>query len=137
MIEYIEHAGLMTKVVKTHEILYFNKPMITIIKNLCYDKLFSYEGYKKAVRKRLDMSYRLPLYIDEDLQLFPIENTRNYENMWINSVLIKDIHMSEDGVSITFFSMHKIYVNTSLNSINKQIKRLNQIRNLLSKHFHV
>lgn len=137
MIEYIKHEGLMTKVVKTNKILYLNKPMISIIKSLCYEKLFSYEGYKKAVRKKLDMSYKLPLYVDEVLQLFPIENTRNYENIWINSVLIKDMRMSEEGVCITFFSMHKIYVNSSLNSINEQINRLKQIRNMLSKHFHV
>jgi competence transcription factor ComK len=136
LIEYIKHHQLLTYVYKNNETEIINKPVISYIKSLCYKHLFNYEGYKDAIKRVFGFKYKIPLYIDESLQLIPIERVRNYENIWVNFKAIDEIKVKEDTLEIYFYSHQKITIKSKMKTMKNQIKRLEQIRIYVSKHFH-
>ncbi|MDO9629276.1 MAG: competence protein ComK, partial [Acholeplasmataceae bacterium] len=109
---------------------------LSYIKRLCVDHLFTYEGYLKAVKKKFDMSYKIPLYISDTIQLIPTKRTRDYENIWINYASIFRIEVDQQIQKITFYSGNTIHINSSNKTLKQQIKYLEQIRNTKVKHFH-
>lgn len=136
MIEYIKHNNLLTYVYKTYETNIIHKPVISYIKTMCYQHLFDYQGYKNAIKRVFGYKYKIPLYIDTQIQLIPTERIKNYENIWVNFQAIEKIISLDSNLEIQFYSGHKLRIKVSMNTMKKQIKRLEQIRIYLSKHFH-
>ncbi len=137
MIEYIKHVNLSTIIYQTNDELTINKPMLAYIKDLCHKQLFDYDGYKKAVKKQFGIKYKIPLYINSFTELIPLERIKNYDNIWINYAAISDIIKLNKGCEIIFTSGRAIMVKYSYHMVRKQIKRLEEIINYASKHFHV
>lgn len=136
MIDYIKNEQLKTVIYKNNMCEYKNQSAQAFIKQLCHEKLFTYEGYKKATKIMLKYKYKIPLYIDEYLQLIPTKGYKEYDSIWINIAAIKTYDHDINGVKIRFNSGEILYLNISMKYIKNQIYRLNEIRNLLSKHFH-
>ncbi|MFH0766984.1 MAG: competence protein ComK [Bacillota bacterium] len=109
---------------------------LSFIKKMCIDALFTYEGYLKAVQKKLGKVYKIPVYFDDENMFFPIKRTRDYENIWINYATVQEIRVLTEQIEIIFESQQKLQVNISLNSLKRQIKYLEEIRNVKVKPFH-
>jgi len=103
---------------------------------MCYKYLFDYQGYKNAIKRVFGYKYKIPLYIDTQIQLIPTERIKNYENIWVNFQAIEKIVPLDGDLEIQFYSGHKLRIKVSMKTMKKQIKRLEQIRIYLSKHFH-
>jgi len=137
MIEYIKHQQLSTIIYQTKRDEIINKSSISVIHDLCMKHLFSYEGYKKAIKKQLGFQYKIPIYINYHIQLIPTERVKNYENIWLNYYLISEINNLGIKSEVIFYSGRKLIVETKYHILMKQIKRLEQIILYASKHFHV
>lgn len=80
---------------------YFN---LTVIKKLCIQKLFTYEGYIKAFKEIFGNKKSIPIYIDNNNFFIPIMSIKKHENIWINIKAIKVIK----GEHIIFFDNTKL-----------------------------
>ncbi|MDI6452941.1 competence protein ComK [Peloplasma aerotolerans] len=136
MIEYIVNTSQGALIYQERHIKTYKSSNLSYIKLLCQEGLFTYEGYLMAVKKVLDIKYKVPVYINDYLMLIPVKRTRDYDNIWINYASINHIRESDDGLEIEFYSQRKIYLKYSLNSLSKQIKYLEMIKFMKVKHFH-
>jgi competence transcription factor ComK len=106
------------------------------VKKLCMQHLFTYQGYIKACRKKLGFKYKIPIYINDCLQLIPLKSVRDYDNIWVNYAHIRSFEVHKEGLEIFFFDGTRIVLNISIKTFKTQIKRLNTIREVKVKHFH-
>lgn len=136
MIEYIINNVKGCLIYQSESIKQSNKTNISIIKELCMEAFFSYEGYLKAVQKKYGKSYLIPLYVNEQEIFIPIKRTRDYDNIWFNYAALTEVNIFDNEIELVFQSKRKLKVNISLNSLKRQIKYLEAIRNAKVKHFH-
>jgi len=113
-----------------------NKNNLSLIKQMCLDALFSYEGYLKAFQKKFGKVYRIPIYIDEEHMFIPIKRTRDFDNIWINYAAIHDINHGGNKIELIFESKQNLHINISFKSLKRQIMYLEAIQNTKVKHFH-
>ncbi|TVP85366.1 MAG: hypothetical protein EA375_04495 [Acholeplasmataceae bacterium] len=107
-----------------------------VIKQWCIEHLFTYEGYAKAVKQTLGIAYRVPLYLREDLQLFPTRRIRDVDNVWINAAAIKTVTPTTHGACLVFHNGRRLELDMSLHKVRRQIDVLDTIRAVKGKHFH-
>ncbi len=136
MIEYILHEKNQTVIYQTDEVVTYNESNLSIIKRICLYHLFTYEGYLKAIKYYFNFHYHIPIYIDEELQLFSTGGVKEYENIWINYASIESIIYLDKGIKLTFTSHRILIIALSRQSFHEQIKRLAAIKFHISKHFH-
>ena len=136
MIEYIINNTSGCLVFQDGISMQHSKTNLSVVKQLCMKNLFTYEGYLKSVRYLFDKHYLIPVYVNETLMLIPTKRVRDYENIWINFMAIEDIQKTEYGTCILFFSKIKLNVNLKIETLQKQIQYLKEIRNHKVKHFH-
>lgn len=136
MIEYIIQTPNGSKIYQIdHEIETKNRS-IYIVKKLCMEALFSYEGYVHAVKKMINRKYKIPVVIDQSTALIPTHNVKSYDNIWINYHAIQTIRQNQENIEIIFHSGKKIYMNISFLTLKSQIEDLIAITNRKVKHFH-
>ncbi len=137
MIEYITHLNLNTIIYKTDKTEILSKSVLSIINKICMDELTTYDGYKKAIKHKFNYQYKIPLYLNDNIQLIPIERVRNYANIWVNYAAIKDVKIESGIIRLVFISGRNLDLFIKPKILSKQVERLNQIRLFRSKHFHV
>lgn len=129
MIEYIINHPTGSIIFFTEDMIYSKKNALSIVKSLCIEGLTTYDGYIKAVKKKFNYSYRIPVYLSEELCLFQTQRVRDYENIWINYIAIKDMINLKDKTELHFKSGKKLIINIRLNQIHEQIRRIHDIKN--------
>lgn len=130
MLEYIMNNHLGSTLFYSDKITFSSKSNLSIIKSLCIDSCFTYEGYIKAVKKKLKFSYKIPIYINEFLCMIQTKSIRDYENIWINYAAITSLSSNDDVLFVEFISGRNLSVKISLYTIRKQIEQIEQIRRL-------
>ncbi len=133
---YLTHHPYGCIVYKNESYEVFNMSSISYIKQLCYDHLFTYQGYLKACQKKFEFKYKIPLYISDMIQLIPTKSYRNTDVIWINYASIKGYSILNKQIHIKFFDDSELIANISYQAFKTQIIRLNQIRDVKVKHFH-
>ncbi len=136
MIEYIVNENNQTIIYQDDGKITKNVFNLTVVKQLCLTHLFTYDGYIKAVKKQLNYAYRIPVYIDEGLQLIATKGVRDYDNIWVNYASVTAINYVGNRVSVAFTSHRKIDLGLTRLAFSEQIKRLTVIKFHISKHFH-
>lgn len=133
---YIVNAAYGCQIYKKNQIIKEKMNAFSYVKKMCLNHLITYSGYIQACRKTLKFKYKIPLYINDCLQLIAIKSVRDYDNIWINYAYIKTYQVHKEGLEIFFYDGTQIVVNISIKTFKTQIKRLNKIRELKVKHFH-
>lgn len=136
MLEYIKNNKNGTIIYKSKTKYEEKTTCLTVIKNLCLEHLFSYEGYKKSVHIKFNKRNLLPVVLNSELVLMPIKRTKEYDNIWINLKAIKKVISKDKNLIITFFSNKEIEINISHSFYLKQVKLASLIEIEKSKHFH-
>ncbi|MDX9691619.1 MAG: competence protein ComK [Acholeplasmataceae bacterium] len=130
MIEYIENNASGSQIFFTDTAINSTLNAFSYIKKLCEKSLFTYDGYISAVKKWIDKTYQIPIYIDERQGFLPTMRVRDYENMWINMFAIYDIEQEKEGINILFISGRRLYINYSMKRFKKQMELLMKIKSL-------
>jgi competence transcription factor ComK len=133
---YITNNAYGCCLFQNNSIIKLNMSSITYIKHLCYEHLFTYQGYIKACKKKFGLKYKIPLYLSDMIQLFSTKNMRDIDTIWINYAQIRDYKPTDEGVCVYFYDGSSLNVKISYKSLNQQIIRLNTIRDVKVKHFH-
>ena len=135
--DYIVNTAFGCHIYQKEDIVFMGMNAFTYIKKLCHQHLFTYSGYLEACRKTLALKYKIPLYIKETIQLIAIKSVRSYDNIWINYAYISSYKAFGKGVTLVFYDGRTLYANLSIDALKTQIKRLNLIKEVKVKHFHV
>ncbi len=136
MIDYIINNAFGCLVFQNGQSTQSPRTNLSYVKHLCIERLFTYEGYLKAVQHVFEKRYRIPLYLDETLMLVPTQRVRDHENIWINYASVVDLIVAEDQLTLIFSHEKKLMINLKIESFQSQIQLLNQIRKHKVKHFH-
>ncbi len=136
MIEYIENNAYGAVIVENGSLLQTKKTNLAVIRDMCLNRFFSYEGYKKAVKKKIGISYRIPVYLDEENAFFPTRRARDFDNIWVNVKAIRSISDRNSGIHVVFRSGHEREFEISSSKAIRGIAALETIRKEKVKHFH-
>ncbi|MFP4186940.1 MAG: competence protein ComK [Acholeplasmataceae bacterium] len=136
MVEYIENNAYGAVIVENGKPIQTKRTNLAVIRDMCLDRLFSYEGYVKAVRKKIGICYRIPVYLDDENAFFPTRRTRDFANIWVNAEAIKGITEHGSGILILFRSGSKKELRISRSRVMRAITVLQEIRKAKVKHFH-
>ena len=109
---------------------------LTIIKKMCFDYLFDYEGYTKAIYKKFGYKYKIPIFMSSLQQWIPTKAVKHYENIWINYANIKSMSSSNIGCKIIFYSNETLEISNTYEQMCNLSDKLYQIKNYKVKHFH-
>lgn len=124
------------RILSTEEDTVINRSVLSIVRRLCLEGLFSHEGYVKAVKKAFGFKYLIPIYISDQLALIPLGRIKNHETVWLNVAAMTGIHKEDHQVIITMRGNHRIETNLSEKRIDRRIQTLLMIREAKVKHFH-
>ena len=130
MIEYIENNARGSNVFYTDQEIESSKRAIYHIEWLCKKSLFTYKGYIQSIKKELKLSYQIPVYINDTHGFIPISRVKDYENKWINWFAVHKIHSVSKGLDIEFISGRRLYINYSVNRMQKRIEALMKIKSM-------
>ncbi|MGI6781548.1 MAG: competence protein ComK [Acholeplasmataceae bacterium] len=134
MIKYMINTPYGSNIFKTNQIVEMSsKNNLSIIKQICLQNLFTYEGYIKAVTKIFSKKYNIPVYIDQNHMFIPIRRVRDYENTWINYATVLTYEPYENQVLITFKDYDRLIINMKYNLFHKRVETLNKIINYTVK----
>lgn len=127
MIKYIINTPYGSKIIKQGEIVESKLNNLSIIKRLCLQNLFTYEGYLKAATKIFNVKHNIPVYINKDNLFIPIKRVRDYDNIWINYQMVVTYYKTQDKTTVVFNDYEKIIINLKYNLFHKRVELLNHI----------
>jgi competence transcription factor ComK len=136
MILYIENTAEGSILYQEETIIKLTMSNLSYIKKKCLESLFTYEGYLKAVQKKIGLKYKVPVYIDDVTRMIPTKRVRDYDNIWINHAAIRELVEGIDGTDIYFYGNRQIHLKNSYKTLKNQIDELERIRFIKVKHFH-
>jgi hypothetical protein len=84
-----------------------------------------------AIKYKYNLKKLVPIYVNKDLMLFPISNTKTVDNIYINSVNILEISKMENKTKIVFNNYDQIMVDKKYQLINNYYQRCLRIYNLI------
>ena len=103
------------------------------IEKLCNKFLFSYNGYKKALKLKLNLKSLQPLYLNKNLILIPIKNIKDYHNLFINFKAITSIIKIDNSNTKLFFNTGEtLIINKNINFFYDKEKEITKIENYLN-----
>lgn len=136
MILYIENSPEGSIIYQEKDTVRLTISNLSYVKKRCIQALFTYEGYLKAVQKKLDIKYKVPVCIDDLTMLIPTKRVRDYDNIWINYMSVDRVIESSEGIEIYFYGNRQIHLKISSKTLKRQIRDLERIRLVKVKHFH-
>lgn len=103
------------------------------IEKLCNKFLFSYNGYKKALKLKLNLKSLQPLYLNKNLILIPIKNIKDYDNLFINFKAITSIiKINSENTKLIFDTGEFLNINKNINFFFEKEKEIIKIENYLN-----
>ena len=91
--------------------------------DLLLNQLTSYKGRIDAVKRKFKIQKLIPVYIDNSNIFVPINNLKEYENIYINAArVIKTVAKGKSTI-VYFIDKTKLEVNKNENLIIKYISR--------------
>lgn len=101
------------------------------LKKLATRYLCDITGYKKAVKKTLNLSRNIPIYLSSDYIFFFIKTSN--ERYLINYAAILGVYVTENIPYIVFESGVQLALPCSYTFLQSQFKKINQILNYFSE----
>ena len=120
----INYIKTYTKKIIINGSVVINMNLKEYLDNILLDQLTTYEGRKNAIKKRYAIYKLTPIYVNNMLMLFPINNLKDYENIYINVYNIKSLGKIKKQTMIEFIDNTKILINKNTKIIDNYIKRI-------------
>lgn len=125
--------GKKTIIYDVEKSVVINKSIRSIIEFNCNYYGHSVNGTKKAIKKLLNIKYRVPIVvsISNNYTLIPVGNIRNDMCLFLVTSKIIDYEKCNDYLEINCVNNNKFKVNFSINSFEKLLINSIRINNLL------
>ncbi len=124
------HNGIVVKDEKNEYSL--NSGIKKYLNKLCMDNLSTFDGRKKAIISLLKQKDNIPIYIDNNIFVYPTKALREFDMMYINYFEV--LSYKEVGYKSTlviFKNLEYLVINVNVKRIEKQHKRIKKITEYL------
>jgi len=109
----------------------YNKGLIDYVNTLCIRNMSTFQGRKEAVSKLLLSKTNLPIYVNEDVILYPTKSLREYDSILINYHNVLSFRSENEGTKIIFKDLSMLDLTENSQKIEKQHKKVKNILNHL------
>ena len=102
------------------------------LNKLCMNNLSTFDGRRKAIMSLLKQKDNVPIYIDNDIFVYPTKALREFDMVYINYCEV--LSYKEIGYKSTlviFKNLEHLVINVSAKKIEKQHKRIKKITDYL------
>lgn len=127
MIKYIINTPYGSNIIKENEIIESKDSNLSIIKKICLDNLFTYDGYLKAINKIFNKKHNIPVYVNKKNLFIPLKRVRDYDNIWINYASILTYKSYDKKTLIIFNDYEKMIINLKYDLFKKRVELLSNI----------
>lgn len=138
---YLERNGNSTNIVKVRKELIVNDSIYNIINTACLKLLTTIEGRVEAIKQVYKIYKFVPIYINDNLILQPIYNSKSWNQIYINICNIKSVNKVNDQSVITFINEKTIYLDISFDRMKRYLKKClkikdNQIKKMKEEKYY-
>lgn len=101
------------------------------LNNICLEFLTTLSGRIEAIKEKYNIVKNVPIYIKDNLVLFPTFSKNHISNIFLNSIYIKKILPYEDKTIIVFYDNQELIIDKHYHTIKlsyeKCLKLINKI----------
>lgn len=110
-----------------------NLPTHLLINLICNKYLIDYKSYRRLVFRETNIYRQTPVYLSEELILFPTGPISSYETSWINYSNIKKVIFKNNNICrIIFTNNESLITKMSKKYYNNKVDEITQIRRYLN-----
>lgn len=107
---------------------HYNLGLKQYINQLCIENFSTFDGREQASKAHLKVSSNLPIYVNENLILFPTKSRRNYDCVYVNYHKILSLKDCKNGLSkVIFDDLTEIELETNYSKLSTLYQRANLI----------
>ena len=128
---YLKQGNRETIIYTIKEKIVIRDPIEKVINKWCLDSLTTYQGRLDAIKQKYRLKKLVPIYIDKELMLFPIDNKQKLDNVYINSLNILEIDKLANQTKIVFKNKEYLIIDKKYQLINNYYQRCLKIYNLI------
>lgn len=128
---YLKQGNRETIIYTIKEKIVIREPIEKVINKWCLDSLTTYQGRLDAIKQKYRLKKLVPIYIDKELMLFPIDNKQKLDNVYINSLNILEIDKLANQTKIVFKNKEYLIIDKKYQLINNYYQRCLKIYNLI------
>lgn len=125
--KYVKRSseGIMVLDRKAH---FYTRGIRQFINDLCIKNLSTFEGREKAASSVLSIKSNLPIYVNEEMLLFPTKSIRNFDCIYVNYHKVLTVKKKSEGLSkVIFDDLSELVVDVNLTKLKRQYKRATTI----------
>ena len=110
-----------------------NSSLKKYINKLCMKNLSTYDGRRDSISKFLEKNNNIPIYIDEEIILYPTKSIRCYDTVFVNFKEVLSVKKVDNRhTNFTFTNLSEIKLEVSIKKIKKQHNRIRKIIDYLN-----
>jgi hypothetical protein len=128
---YIKQGNRETIIYTIKKELIVTENINKIFDKWCLESLTTYKGRMEAIKRKYHLKKLVPIYINKDLMLFPINNKKSVDNIYINVINVLNICDMKDKSKIIFKNQEYLIVNKKYQIINNYYLRCLNIYDLI------
>lgn len=116
------NSGLLIKT--PYETQTIRKGMKQFLNELMIEECTTFEGRRKALKKKYNLKYNIPIYVHDACCFYTTKTFRDVDNICINYHNVLTIKEAPDNHSdVVFKDLHILRVNTAYNTLLRKHKR--------------
>ncbi len=98
------------------------------LNRLCMQNLSTFDGRRKATVKLLHQSNNTPIFINNDIFVYPTKSLREFDMLYINyHEVLSFKSIDSDNTLLIFNNLEQLVVNVSIKKVIKQHRRVETI----------
>jgi len=126
MIDDIRRKGLYIKY--RDKDLYINDDSLSFINKLCLNYGSTRKGRMESYRYHFGKVNKVPIWVVNDICLFPIFAPKNKANIWFNAIqIVAATSINSHLTKVIFSNQESVIINTNIRTFNKQLLRARDI----------
>ena len=111
-----------------------NSSLKKYINSLCLKNLSTYDGRRTSIGKLLDENNNIPIYVNDDIILYPTKSIRCFNTVFVNFIEVLSVKKVDKGyTSFIFTNLSEITLEVSIHKVKKQHARILKIIEYLNK----
>lgn len=120
---YIKQGNCETIIYTSSKEIKLLEKIDKVFNKWCLDSLTTYKGRMEAIKQKYQLKKLVPIYINKDLMLFPVNNKKDVDNIYINVLSILKIEEENNLTKIIFKNNDFVYLTKSYKLVNNYYKK--------------
>ena len=121
-----QNTGILVKDEYKEKIL--NIGVKGYLNSLCMENLSTFDGRKKAIGKLLGQKSNIPIYINNNIFVYPTKSLREYDMYYINYYEVLSVKKIDDSNTLFVFkNLEEVSINVNIRKTLKQHTRIKKI----------